>query len=126
MSTEPKNSLQSSLLPGQKELKSINRQIAQHADQYTDWTGVKLREIRLLRQLSIEEISKNTKISKVYIQAIENEEVEKLPAPVYIRGFVTQLSKTLKLPHEKVATSYMERISNKIPDANSIGLSNSK
>ena len=51
-----------------------------------------------------------TKISKTYLQYIENEDVEKMPAIVYVRGFVYQYAKVLKLNPDLVANSYLQRI----------------
>jgi cytoskeletal protein RodZ len=48
-----------------------------------------------------------TRISKTHITAIENEDVAKLPADVYVRGYVYQYAKVLKLEPERVATSYL-------------------
>lgn len=89
--------------------KITDTKILVELDEAQEWTGDLIKKMRELQHLSIEELSQSTKISKTYLKAIENEEFHKLPAPVYIRGFVTQLSKILKLPHETVAAHYMER-----------------
>lgn len=39
-------------------------------------------------ELSIEELSKSTKIQEKYLLRLENNDFEKLPSPVYIRGFI--------------------------------------
>lgn len=75
----------------------------------TEWHGHFLRKVREERQVSIEEMSEATKITKTYVLAIEEENFSKLPAQVYIRGFITQISKLLKLPQEKVASAYLAR-----------------
>ena len=49
-----------------------------------------------------------TKISRAYLTCLEEEEFESLPAAVFVRGFVVQAAKALKLPHEKVASNYMD------------------
>ncbi len=41
--------------------------------------------------------------------AIEEENFPKLPAAVYLRGFLTQVSKYLKLPHSAVVQAYIAR-----------------
>jgi len=53
-----------------------------------------------------------TKVSKMYLQAIESEDYDHLPAPVYVRGFVFQYAKCLKLKPENVANSYVARMKN--------------
>ena len=77
--------------------------------QETEWKGSFLQEIREKNKLSIEELSEHTKISKTYLRAIEEENFDKLPAAVYLRGFVIQIAKKLNLPYEKVAAAYIAR-----------------
>jgi cytoskeletal protein RodZ len=48
-----------------------------------------------------------TRISKTHLIAIENEDISKLPADVYVRGYVYQYAKVLKLNPDQVATSYI-------------------
>jgi cytoskeletal protein RodZ len=48
-----------------------------------------------------------TRISKTHLQALENEEASKLPAEVYVRGYVYQYAKVLKLNPDQVASSYL-------------------
>ena len=48
-----------------------------------------------------------TRISKTHITALENEDLPKLPADVYVRGYVYQYAKVLKLNPEAVAASFL-------------------
>ncbi|HRK01197.1 MAG TPA: helix-turn-helix transcriptional regulator, partial [Oligoflexia bacterium] len=57
--------------------------------------------------------SEFTKISKNYLQAVEDEDYDSLPAAVYTRGFVFQIAKSLKIPHDKASSGYMTRYSSK-------------
>ena len=50
-----------------------------------------------------------TKISKSYLMAIEEDNFAKLPAAVFLRGFVFQIARVLKLPADKVASAYIAR-----------------
>ena len=90
--------------------------IAEEIAKEADWHGSFIRRIRELRRVSIEELSAVTKITKSYIQAIEEENFGRLPAAVYLRGFIIQIAKVLKLPHEKVAGGYMARYYQARPD----------
>jgi len=74
-----------------------------------DWTGCALKNARLQKNISIEEISSVTKISKRYLNAIEEDNFSQLPAAVFVRGFIIQIAKKLKLPAENVASSYIEQ-----------------
>lgn len=83
--------------------------IAQEIQNEQEWRGTFLRRVREARNVAIEELSEYTKISKTYLQAIEEEQYAKLPAPVYLRGFIVQVAKYLRIPHEKVAQAYISR-----------------
>jgi len=74
-----------------------------------EWKGTFLRKIREIKRYSLDDMANQTKISKTYITAIEEEAFGKLPAAVFVRGFITQISKVLKLPSDKVALAYMTR-----------------
>lgn len=93
-------------------LSELDKEIAQQ----THWTGPLLRKVRIGRGISIEEVTQATKITKAYILAIEEENYTKLPAPVFIRGFVSQMARQLRLPANDVTHSYMERAKQALPD----------
>lgn len=75
----------------------------------TEWRGYTLKRIRELRRFSLDDIAQVTKISKTYIIALEEESFAKLPAPVFVRGFLLQIARSLKIPPESVAGAYMQR-----------------
>lgn len=75
----------------------------------TEWRGSCLKRIRELRRYSLDDVAQITKISKNYLHAIEDELYDKLPAPVFVRGFLLQYARTLKIPAEPVALAYMAR-----------------
>jgi curved DNA-binding protein CbpA len=106
--------------PGASERKVHPRtnesSLAQEISQEIEWKGHFMRKVREARRISIEEMSNITKVSKTYIVAIEEENFPKLPAPVFMRGFVTQMAKVLKLPHDQVASAYMARYYQARPD----------
>lgn len=84
-------------------------EILREIESETDWHGSFLRRVREARNLSLEEMADFTKVTKTYLIAIENEEYERLPAAVYLRGFLVQIAKKLRLPHDKVASAYILR-----------------
>jgi curved DNA-binding protein CbpA len=75
----------------------------------TEWRGATLKKIREERKISIEEMVNITKVSKTYLLAIEDENYAKLPAAVFVRGFVAQMARILKLPQDQVSNAYMAR-----------------
>lgn len=78
------------------------------------WCGAFLKQRRDACKISLEEMADFTKITKTYLKALEDEDFKRLPAPVYVRGFIVQISKVLKLPYEKVAHGYMQRYHQKL------------
>jgi len=80
-----------------------------------DWHGPFLRRVRTAMNISIEEMAEFTKVSKTYLTAIEEENYKKLPAPVYLRGFVMQMALKLRLPKDKVASAYVSRVKATLP-----------
>ncbi|MFA5583906.1 MAG: helix-turn-helix domain-containing protein, partial [Bacteriovoracaceae bacterium] len=71
------------------------------------YTGPFLKEIREYKNVSVERMAEMTRISKTHIKAIEAEDTERLPADVYVRGYVYQYAKVLKLNPEVVAASFL-------------------
>jgi flagellar biosynthesis protein FlhG len=75
----------------------------------TEFTGELLHAVRVSKGIDLREISQSTKIGAYYLRYIEADEFSELPAPVYVRGFVTELAKYLKLDHEQVSRTYLAR-----------------
>lgn len=73
----------------------------------SDFSGKFLKEIREYKNVSVDRMAEMTRISKTHIIAIEDENVAKLPAEVYVRGYVYQYAKVLKLNPDQVASSYL-------------------
>jgi curved DNA-binding protein CbpA len=73
-----------------------------------DVNGAFLKAVREYKNVSQDEIMNIIKIGKNDLTALETDDVAKLPAAVFVRGFVIQYAKALKLDQEKTATTYME------------------
>lgn len=102
--------------PAQVLERVIPRELDREIREQTDWSGAFIRRVREARGVSIEEMTLATKITKAYIVAIEEENYAKLPAAVFIRGFVSQMSRLLKLPYQQVSASYMARLQRSCPE----------
>jgi curved DNA-binding protein CbpA len=74
------------------------------------YDGDALRRIRVSLGIELDEISTITKINVQHLRAIEANDYEMLPAPVYLRGFLKQIAKCLSLDPAGVADSYTERM----------------
>jgi flagellar biosynthesis protein FlhG len=88
----------------------LQEQLQREIGPHTEFTGELLRKIRESQGLELAELSAKTRIARVYLQAIEDEHFEKLPAMVYARGFVTELAKQLHLDPVQVQRTYLRRI----------------
>jgi cytoskeleton protein RodZ len=65
--------------------------------------GESLRRARLKRNLTLEEISDELKISTRFLQAIESDQYDKLPGGVFAKSFVRQYARLLGLDEEEIA-----------------------
>ena len=68
--------------------------------------GEELRREREIRAISLKEIADATKISKRFLEAIENNDHKTLPAPVFTRGFVREYARYLGLNAEEMVNRY--------------------
>jgi cytoskeletal protein RodZ len=59
--------------------------------------GATLRNARIQRGLSIEQAAQDTRISPRFLEALEAEQFDSLPAPVYVRGFLRSYANYLRL-----------------------------
>jgi flagellar biosynthesis protein FlhG len=64
--------------------------------------------LRESKGISLEQIAQRTKISMTHLRAIEANQYDKLPARVYVRGFVSQYAKYLNIPADRVCDSYLQ------------------
>jgi flagellar biosynthesis protein FlhG len=75
----------------------------------TEFTGPLLRQIREAIGVELREIAERSKIGMAYLHALEGEIFTKLPAPVYVRGFLSEYARALGLDGERVKQTYLER-----------------
>jgi len=59
--------------------------------------GNTLSRARRARAISLEDVERDTRVSRRYLQALENEDFSVFPAPVYARGFLRTYSRYLGL-----------------------------
>ncbi|MEO8874111.1 MAG: helix-turn-helix transcriptional regulator, partial [Polyangiaceae bacterium] len=76
----------------------------------TEYSGALLRKVRESMGVEIAEIAGRTKIAKAHLIAIEEENFSALPATVYVRGFVSELAKFLKLDPVQVQRTFLRRV----------------
>ncbi len=80
--------------------------------------GERLKRERELREVTLEEITSATRIGPRFLEALENEDWEKLPGGVFNRGFVRSVARYLGLDEEALLAEYDLAHGTKIPTAN--------
>jgi cytoskeleton protein RodZ len=71
--------------------------------------GNSLREARLRQQLDFAELEQQTKIRSKYLQALEEENFDLLPAPTYVKGFLRNYADALGLDGQLYVDEYNSR-----------------
>jgi flagellar biosynthesis protein FlhG len=83
----------------------------------TEFTGPLLRQVREAIGVELREIAEKSKIGMAYLQALEGEVWNKLPAAVYVRGFLSEYARALGLDAERVKHTYLARFKAARPSA---------
>lgn len=71
------------------------------------YDGRFLRGVRELRGLDLDELARTTRISARYLEAIEENGYDRLPAGTFVRGYVRTMARLLELDEAAVAEGYM-------------------
>lgn len=75
-----------------------------------------LRRQRELRQVSLREIADVTKISIRYLEALEEDRFDVLPAPVFAKGFLREYARYVGLDPDEVVNTYLTAQSEAQPE----------
>jgi cytoskeletal protein RodZ len=70
--------------------------------------GEKMRRVRSEKRVGLPEIAKNTKIQLEYLEYLENGDYNKLPADVYVRGFLKSFADYLGVNEEYLIKSFIK------------------
>ena len=68
--------------------------------------GSFLRQLREAKSLSIEEISRTTRMPASSVERIEADRFDELPGEVFVRGFLKSYARALGVPAEEVLARY--------------------
>src|SRR5215472_7146560 len=71
--------------------------------------GTTLREARMRARIDMTEVETRTKIRAKYLRAIENEEWDLLPGPVYVKSFLRTYGDFLGLDSRLLVDEYKRR-----------------
>src|SRR2546428_14042011 len=70
--------------------------------------GSYLRELRERRGLSLDEISRSTRVLHQYLELLEADDLTGLPAPAFTRGFIRAYCQVLREPPDEALARYAE------------------
>ena len=73
-------------------------------------SGRDLKKIRDELGISLEEISELVKVRVVYLHAIEDDQFEKTPSRIFLKGFLRAYAQCIGLDADMVASRYLKRI----------------
>jgi cytoskeleton protein RodZ len=68
--------------------------------------GLYLRELRQRQGLTIEDVSRATRVATRYLEALEVDDLASLPAPVFTKGFLRAYCQTLKVAPDEAFALY--------------------
>ncbi|ERL66180.1 helix-turn-helix domain-containing protein [Schleiferilactobacillus shenzhenensis] len=77
-----------------------------------DEVGKKLREARIEKGYTIDDLQQITKIQKRYLIAIEEGNFDALPGDFYVRAFIKQYAETVGLDGQKLLDQYADALPN--------------
>jgi cytoskeletal protein RodZ len=72
--------------------------------------GTTLREARVRRKLTLQQVEEDTKIRVKYLQAMENEDFDVMPGATYVKGFLRTYATYLGLDARIVLDEYTSRL----------------
>lgn len=78
-------------------------------------TGELLKSERINKNLTPQDVAHALKLSPRIVQAIENGQIEELPAKTFIRGFVKSYADYLKIDTESVLKQFQEEMGSTLP-----------
>ncbi len=86
----------------------INPTLEQEILNQQAWDGSFIQKVREYKNISIDQLTKYTRIGRHYLVALEANDFHSLPAQVFVRGFVAQVSRLLNVNEKIVTDSYMK------------------
>jgi curved DNA-binding protein CbpA len=78
-------------------------------EEYSSATGQSIKTVRLAREMTLEEVYRKTYIPRHTLEDIEEERFEKLPALVYLKGFLKAYADTLTVNRAQMVDGYVKR-----------------
>jgi transcriptional regulator with XRE-family HTH domain len=81
-----------------------------------DGLGEFLQRERELRHISLDDVAERTKISRRYLEAIEEERYDRLPGETFVRGFIRSYAQSIGLdPQDTLLIYNQSRLGQEVP-----------
>jgi cytoskeleton protein RodZ len=77
--------------------------------------GAALREARLAQNLGVADVARQLKLSTAQVEALESGDFERLPGPVFVRGFIRNYARLLRMDAEPLLQSVAARLPREEP-----------
>jgi DnaJ-class molecular chaperone len=87
----------------------INDDFEREIQASMEFEGNLIKRVREYKEITIDQIAEFTRINRSHLEAIENNDYTTMPAPVFVRGFLAQVSRLLGLDENKVTRTYLKR-----------------
>lgn len=72
--------------------------------------GTQLSAARNMRNLTIEKVAQELHLDVAVVRALENDEREKLPSPIFVQGYLKSYGRLVGLPVEELIRNYSEQV----------------
>lgn len=89
---------------------AIDPASAPSVEEWEDLDGAALRAVRERCHIPLQEVATRTRINITYLQYIEADRYDALPAPVYLRSYLVQYAQVLGLDPTVVVTKFLATI----------------
>ena len=83
-----------------------NRKGQKNIDKMASTLGEKLRQAREARGISITEVAEQTRISRLYLESIENDDYRPLPGGIFNKGFVKSYARHVGVDEAEALSDY--------------------
>lgn len=86
----------------------INNALEEELKKVTECDGLFLQKVRHYKGVKLEQLCEEIRVTKATLVALEANDIEGLPAAVFVRGYVLQLARVLGLDEKRIADAYMK------------------
>ncbi|MDX1697338.1 MAG: helix-turn-helix domain-containing protein [Thiohalobacterales bacterium] len=69
--------------------------------------GERLRAARARRNLTIETVASKLRLDATIVEALESNDADRLPAPIFVQGYLRSYARLLELPEDELVSDYM-------------------